>query len=78
MFLSDNAALADVEQDGHGILGGSVGLRDLGNWDVSAFCRNCLDEEYFTYVFAQPFVAGNTLGNTGNPRTYGVKLTKGF
>jgi len=79
MFLNDGVDLADVETGAYGVVGGSIGLRDLGNWDISGFCRNCLDEEYFTYAFNQPFVAGGSaMINTNDPMTYGVKLTKGF
>ena len=81
MFLADdgNAPLVDLEQDGYGVFGASVGLREIGSWDVQAFCRNCFEEEYFTYAFNQPFVPGGSpMVNPADPQTYGVRLKKEF
>ena len=81
MFLADdgNQPLASLEQDGYGVFGASIGLRSVGSWDINAFCRNCFEEEYFTYAFNQPFVpTGSPMVNPADPRVYGVSLKKEF
>ena len=79
-FLSDEGAgLADAQQDAFHIVNASIGLRDLENWDIQLFCTNCFGEEYFTYAFNQPFVAGGSpMGNPAAPGVYGVSLKKEF
>ena len=81
MFLADdgNSPLLELEQDGYGVFGASVGLRAIGNWDLQAFCRNCFEEEYFTYAFNQPFVPGGApMVNPADPQVYGVSVKKEF
>ncbi len=71
--------LALEQQDAYATVNASLGLRAFENWDVSVFCGNCFDEEFFTYAFNQPFLSGGSpLGNVGAPRTYGVRLSKQF
>ena len=79
-FLSDEGAgLADVEQDAYGVVNASFGLREIGNWDAQLFCTNCFEEEYFSYAFNQPFVAGGSpMANPEPPQVYGVSLKKDF
>ena len=79
-FLSDEgAALADVEQEAFSVVNASFGLRDIGNWDAQLFCTNCFEEEYFSYAFNHPFVAGGSpMVNPEAPRVYGISLKKDF
>jgi iron complex outermembrane recepter protein len=68
----------------------SLGLKTTdGIWDLSLFCQNCSDQEYYTYGFSAP-LAGAALRtvdpsakdpvmvNTGAPRTYGITVTANF
>jgi|GEM_PF-1456984 len=76
--LSENQ-LAQETQDAYGVAGASLGLRTSGGFDISAFCRNCFDEEYFSYGFNQPFTPGGSpLAQLGAPRVYGLRLKKTF
>ena len=83
MFLSEDTGITDSAslsiQDAYGVFGAQLGLRAPDNWDIQIFCKNCFEEEYFTYAFNQPFVSGGSpLGNPGDPQTYGVRLRKEF
>ena len=81
MYLADdgNIPLRDLKQDGYGVFSASIGFRAVGDWDVQAFCRNCFEEEYFTYAFNQPFVpAASPMVNPADPRVYGISLKKEF
>jgi len=83
MFLGEGTSITDPlaleVQDAYGVAGFTLGLRDLGNWDVALFCKNCFGEEFFNYAFNHPFVSGGSpLGNPGDPMTYGVRLKKEF
>ena len=73
----DNA-LANEIQDGYALLNLAVGLRLPSNFEVSVFCNNCTDTEYFGWRFNQPFVSGSILGNPNAPRTWGGKISKSF
>ena len=79
-FLSDEGAgLADAAQDAFHVVNGSIGLRQVANWDVQLFCTNCFQEEYATYAFNQPFVdGGSPMINPAPPRVFGVSLRKEF
>lgn len=77
-LLPDNQ-LALQQQDSYVTVTASIGLRSFDNWDVSVFCNNCFDEDFFIYAFNQPFLGGGApMGNPGAPRTYGVRLRKDF
>ncbi len=71
-------ALANEIQDGYALLNIAVGLNLPGDFDVSVFCNNCTDTEYFGWRLNQPFVAGSILGNPNAPRTWGGKISKSF
>jgi len=71
--------LTQQTQDAYGVVGASLGFRLDSGFDVSAYCRNCFDQDYFTYAFNQPFVSGGApMGNLGDPRVYGLRLKKTF
>lgn len=77
-LLPDNQ-LALQTQDSYALVTAALGLKSFANWDVSLFCNNCFDENYFTYAFNQPFLGGGApMGNPAAPRTYGVRLRKDF
>ena len=81
-FLTDEGnggLITEVQQEGYGILNGAIGLREVDNWDIQLFCTNCLDEDYFTYAFNQPFYFGAApAANPAAPRSAGVRLAKTF
>ena len=77
-LLPDNQ-LALQQQDDYAVVNASLGFRAPGNWDISVFCNNCFDKDFFTYAFNQPFLGGGSpMGNPGAPQTYGIKFRKDF
>lgn len=81
MFLAEDVSLplTAETQDDYSVFGAEIGLYGPAGWEVSAFCANCFDEEFFTYAFNQPFVSGGSpMGNPGAPRTYGLRIIKDF
>ncbi len=70
--------LAQSAQDDYGLLSLSVGLRKTDNWDISVYCGNCTDEEYYTFSFNRPFFYGEISSGLGDPQTFGMRLRKDF
>ena len=71
-------ALANEIQDGYGLFNGRLGVRTEGGVEVSLFCNNCFDTEYYSWRFNQPFVSGGLLGNPAAPRTWGGRVRMDF
>lgn len=64
--------------DGYTLLNARVGFRGDDGWDVFAWGRNILDEEYFEILSAGGSSSGYYAGLPGDPRTYGVTLREKF
>ena len=64
--------------DGYSLLNARVGFRGDNGWDVFAWGRNILDEEYFEMLNAGGSSSGYYAGLLGDPRTYGVTLRGSF
>ena len=73
-------------QDAYDLWNGRASLiGQEGLWDLSLWCRNCTDEEYYTVIFDAPFQGGldpaqggNTAGFVGAPREIGISLAMRF
>jgi iron complex outermembrane recepter protein len=55
-----------------------IGFRGDDGWDLFAWGRNVLDEEYFEMLNAGGSSSGYYAGLLGDPRTYGVTLRGSF
>ncbi|MDB5692688.1 MAG: TonB-dependent receptor [Alphaproteobacteria bacterium] len=55
-----------------------LGYRTAGGWNAFAWVRNAFDAHYFDFLTAQPGNTGLIVGQPGDPRTYGVTLSKRF
>ncbi len=64
--------------DGYSLLNARIGFRGDNGWDVFAWGRNLLDEEYFEILSAGGSSSGYYAGLPGDPRTYGVTLRGSF
>ena len=51
---------------------------ETGSWQVAAFVRNALDEDYFLNILESGVEAGKPEGFVAAPRTYGVQLSYNF
>jgi outer membrane receptor protein involved in Fe transport len=79
-FEPENAPISglDISQEGFGLMSARLGIASSGNWSVSLFANNLLDEEYLVD-------AGNTGGGFGNPtfvagapRMFGLEFSMDF
>lgn len=69
-------------EDGYGLLNARAGIRGGdGRWELSGWCRNCLDKDYRTIDFIIPldgagfnFDGASVLSYIGEPRYYGVTV----
>lgn len=80
-FRSSHSLNTDLsgEQGAYQILNVRAGLRSAGPWEMSVFCRNCLDERYYTSTFGIPIDGAgvftrSTLAFVGEPRFYGLTV----
>jgi iron complex outermembrane receptor protein len=64
--------------DGYTLLNARFGFRGDDGWDLYAWGRNILDEEYFEILSAGGSSSGYYAGLPGDPRTYGVTLKGSF
>ena len=64
--------------DGYTLLNARFGFRGDDGWDLYAWGRNILDEEYFEILSQGGSSSGYYAGLPGDPRTYGVTLKGKF
>ncbi|BFM16919.1 TonB-dependent receptor [Maricurvus nonylphenolicus] len=80
-YMGEHYISNDIDfREEYTLVGGAVGIRTQdGVWDVSLFCRNCFDKEYYTNGFEAPFQWHSPqMGNQGAPRTYGITASANF
>ncbi len=64
--------------DGYSLLNARVGFRGDDGWDVFAWGKNILDEEYFEILSVGGSSSGYYAGLPGDPSTYGITLRGSF
>jgi iron complex outermembrane receptor protein len=78
-FSSNPSRSRYTDIDGYGLANVRAGYRsDDGGVNAFAWIRNALDKEYFELLSAQSGSTGLIVGQPGDPRTYGVTLSKHF
>jgi iron complex outermembrane receptor protein len=55
-----------------------LGYRTSSRWDGFVWVKNAFNARYFNFLSAQPGNTGLIVGEPGDPRTYGITLTKRF
>lgn len=79
---TSSSQAADREQPGYGLINFRTGLEHSSGWDLSLWCRNCADEEYYTVMFASVYQNSVTSPNVdayiGNRREIGLSLAYEF
>ncbi len=72
----------DKEQEGYSLVNARVGLAHMGGWDLSLWCRNCGDTEYYQVLFNSVYqnsaTSPNVDGYVGDRREVGVSLSVDF
>jgi len=55
-----------------------VGYREGGTWNAFAWVRNVFDKDYYELLATQSGSTGLIVGQPGDPRTYGVTVSRSF
>ncbi len=64
--------------DGYTLFNARAGIRTANNWDFAIWGKNLGDVKYFNQLTAQSGSTGLIVGETGEPLTYGITLSKTF
>ncbi len=64
--------------NGYSLLNPRVGFRTPDGWAVSVWARNLANENYYELLSAAPGNSGLFVGLPGDPRTFGVTLSRHF
>ncbi len=64
--------------DGYGLLSLRAGWRSDDGWNVFGWVRNVGKTQYFDYLTVQPGNSGLIVGQPGDPRTWGLTLSKRY
>jgi iron complex outermembrane receptor protein len=78
-FSSNPSRSAYTDIEGYSIANFRLGFRQEGEgWNAFAWLRNAFDEEYFDVLATQSGSTGLIVGQPGDPRTYGVTVSRRF
>jgi len=79
---TSSAQGADKEQEGYGLVNFRAGLAHGAGWDLSLWCRNCGDTEYYQVMFNSVYqnsaTSPNVDGYVGDRREVGLSLSVDF
>ena len=64
--------------DGYTLVGFRLGARTDSGWSVFGWLRNAFDTDYYEVLAVQPGNTGLIAGQPGDPRTYGVTVSRSF
>ncbi len=76
-FSSNPSRSIYTDIDGYSLANFRLGFR-TDDFNVFGWVRNAFDEEYFELLATTPGNTGLIAGNPGDPRTYGVTISKAF
>jgi iron complex outermembrane recepter protein len=77
-FSSNPSPSAYTFVDGYSLHNFRLGYKADGSWNIFAWVRNAFDEEYFDLLATQSGSTGLVVGQPGDPRTYGVTISRVF
>ncbi len=64
--------------DGYSIANFRAGYRNGNNWNIFGWVKNALKANYLEFLSNQPGNNGLVVGQLGDPRTYGLTVSKKF
>lgn len=70
--------LRALDVRGYSLANFRLGFRTQDSWDVYAWVKNALDEEYFELLATTPGSTGLVAGQPGDERTFGVTVRGSF
>lgn len=77
-FSSNPTPSAFTDVEGYALFNFRLGYRDDDGWNVFGWLRNAFDEDYFEFLSIAPGNSGLIVGQPGDPRTYGVTVSRSF
>ncbi|HVF94379.1 MAG TPA: TonB-dependent receptor [Sphingomonas sp.] len=77
-FSSNPSRSISTDIDGYALTNFRLGFRQDGSWNVFGWVRNAFDAEYYELLATQSGSTGLVVGQPGDPRTYGVTLSRTF
>lgn len=77
-FSSNPSRSAYTEIRGYALSNFRLGFKASSNFNAFAWVRNAFDRNYYEILATQSGSTGLVIGQPGDPRTYGVTLSKSF
>jgi iron complex outermembrane receptor protein len=77
-FSSNPSRSLYTDVAGYALANFRLGFRAPANWEVYAWLRNAFDARYFEVLATQSGSTGLVVGQPGDPRTFGITLSKRF
>ncbi len=77
-FSSNPSRSRYTDIAGYALTNFRVGYRKDGDWNVFGWLRNAFDTDYYEVLATQSGSTGLIVGQPGDPRTYGLTLSKSF
>ncbi|GAA0728652.1 TonB-dependent receptor [Sphingomonas japonica] len=77
-FSSNPSRSAYTDIDGYGLVNLRVGFRSGREWNIFGWVRNAFDAEYYDVLATQSGNTGLVVGQPGDPRTYGLSVSRAF
>ena len=77
-FSSNPSRSAYADINGYALFNARVGYRSNDDWNAFAWMRNVFDKNYYEVLATQSGSTGLVVGQPGDPRTYGITLSKQF
>ena len=77
-FSSNPSRSIYMDIDGYALANLRLGYRSDSGWNGFAWVRNLFDTDYYEVLASQSGSTGLVVGQPGDPRTYGVTISKDF
>jgi len=77
-FSSNPSRSRYTDIRGYGISNVRAGFKATGSWNVFGWVRNVFNKNYFELLATQSGSTGLIVGQPGDPRTYGVTVSRAF
>ena len=77
-FSSNPSPSASTNVKGYALSNFRLGFKSERDWNVFAWLRNAFDADYFEVLATQSGSTGLVVGQPGDPRTYGLTVSRAF
>ena len=77
-FSSNPSRSRSTDVRGYSLSNIRLGYRESSRWNLFAWVRNIFDKDYFDLLATQSGSTGLVVGQPGDPRTYGVTVSRSF